>query len=85
MHLSSTELAELKNILMPFLKTAKGIPNNWPKQCSLFYDTRINHKNEEYAYINYHKAGIDAGPTIGDYHKLEEWCKEYKVEDWGDV
>jgi len=81
MNLEQREWDRLKDILLPFLKTAKGIPDNWPKQCSLLYDTRVNNKNEEYAYITYHRAGIDAGPTIGDYAKLEEWCKDYGVED----
>lgn len=81
MNLEQSEWDRLKELLKPFLKTAKGIPDNWPKQCSLFYDTRLNHKNEEYGYINYHKAGIDAGPTIGDFRNLEEWCKEYGYDD----
>lgn len=81
MNLESGEIERLKEILKPFLHTANGIPDNWPKQCSLFHETAVNSKGEEYAYMNYHKAGIDAGPKIGDYKKLEEWCNEYGFKD----
>lgn len=82
MNLESSELERLKEILMPFLKTAKGIPDNWPQQCSLRYDVYYRDGEEVNPHISYYKAGLDAGPTIGDYRKLEEWCKEYKVEGW---
>lgn len=72
---------ELVKIIKPFLKTANGIPDNWPKECSLFYEIAIDRHWQEYGYLNYHKAGVDAGPTIGDYKKLEEWCKENGIKD----
>ena len=73
MNLEQKEWDRLIEILKPFLKTAKGIPENWPEQCSLYYELRLSYKDEEYPVINYHSANHDAGPKIGDYRNLEEW------------
>lgn len=80
MNLEQREIDRLKEILKPFLNTAKGIPDNWPAVCSLFYEIGLGRDGEEYAYINYYSYKHDAGPKIGDYRKLEEWCKEYGFE-----
>lgn len=70
-HNRANSINELLEIIKPFIKTAEGIPDNWPAECSLVYIL-----DEDMPIINYHSANHDAGPKIGDYQKLWEWYKK---------
>jgi hypothetical protein len=77
--ITSGQIENLPDVLAPFLKTARGIPSNWPDPCSLFHEVEALT-----VYLNYHGIGINAGPTIGDYRKLEEWVQAYRDYSWHD-
>ena len=78
-------LAAIEKAAEPFVKTAAGIPDNWPGRCVYKFEEIINrYGNYDYG-TGYLHEDVKGPPTIDDYRRLAHAVSESRCGDKGET